>query len=210
MWDLGGQDQLRPSWSAYFQNTDAMIFVVDSNDTPNLLLAKMELYNALLSDDLKGCVLLVLANKQDVVGCRSVAQVREELPRLPLSSWWHTERRGWGVDGGGEEGRKEDQHCIFRYAKISTFLLWFVVMNGTYKAAAPSRVKGWKRGWIGSLIAFSNGRKSEELFKKFGFYFLKFSPVFFIGFTRELYKGINAVRLTHWFNEMLLFLASVV
>lgn len=30
--DVGGQDKIRPLWRHYFQNTDAIIFVVDSND----------------------------------------------------------------------------------------------------------------------------------------------------------------------------------
>lgn len=32
MWDVGGQEKLRPLWRHYFQNTDALIFVVDSQD----------------------------------------------------------------------------------------------------------------------------------------------------------------------------------
>ncbi|RNE98217.1 ADP-ribosylation factor 1, partial [Trypanosoma rangeli] len=32
MWDVGGQDVLRPLWRHYYQNTNGIIFVVDSND----------------------------------------------------------------------------------------------------------------------------------------------------------------------------------
>jgi small GTP-binding protein len=32
VWDIGGQDTLRPLWIHYYQNTDAIIFVVDSHD----------------------------------------------------------------------------------------------------------------------------------------------------------------------------------
>ena len=32
MWDVGGQDKIRPLWRHYFQNTQGLIFVVDSND----------------------------------------------------------------------------------------------------------------------------------------------------------------------------------
>ena len=31
-WDVGGKDKIRPLWRHYFQNTDALIYVVDSND----------------------------------------------------------------------------------------------------------------------------------------------------------------------------------
>jgi small GTP-binding protein len=33
VWDVGGQDTIRPLWVHYYQNTDAIIFVVDSQDT---------------------------------------------------------------------------------------------------------------------------------------------------------------------------------
>ena len=32
VWDVGGKDKIRPLWRHYYQNTQAMIFVVDSND----------------------------------------------------------------------------------------------------------------------------------------------------------------------------------
>jgi GTPase SAR1 family protein len=32
MWDIGGQDKIRPLWRHYFVNTSGLIFVVDSND----------------------------------------------------------------------------------------------------------------------------------------------------------------------------------
>lgn len=32
VWDVGGQEKLRPLWRYYFQNTDALIYVVDSAD----------------------------------------------------------------------------------------------------------------------------------------------------------------------------------
>lgn len=79
VWDLGGQESLRPSWSAYFTSTSAVIFVVDSSDTVNPLLAKMELFNLLLHQDLRGVPLLVLANKQDLPTARTPTLICEEL-----------------------------------------------------------------------------------------------------------------------------------
>jgi GTPase SAR1 family protein len=32
VWDVGGQGKIRPLWRHYFQNTQGLIFVVDSND----------------------------------------------------------------------------------------------------------------------------------------------------------------------------------
>ena len=33
VWDVGGQDKIRPLWRHYYQNTQGLIFVVDSNDS---------------------------------------------------------------------------------------------------------------------------------------------------------------------------------
>merc|ERR1719390_328238 len=32
VWDIGGQDKIRKLWRYYYQNTQGLIFVVDSND----------------------------------------------------------------------------------------------------------------------------------------------------------------------------------
>lgn len=32
VWDVGGQEKLRPLWKHYFNNTDALIFVLDTAD----------------------------------------------------------------------------------------------------------------------------------------------------------------------------------
>ena len=42
-WDIGGQDILRKLWYHYYDGTDAIIFVVDSNDSERIEDAKEEL-----------------------------------------------------------------------------------------------------------------------------------------------------------------------
>lgn len=43
VWDVGGQDKIRPLWRHYFQNTQGLIFVVDSNDRERVQEAQDEL-----------------------------------------------------------------------------------------------------------------------------------------------------------------------
>ena len=43
VWDVGGQDKIRPLWRHYFQNTQGLIFVIDSNDRERVNEAKDEL-----------------------------------------------------------------------------------------------------------------------------------------------------------------------
>ena len=43
VWDVGGQDKIRVLWKHYYQNTDGLIFVVDSNDGERIPKASIEL-----------------------------------------------------------------------------------------------------------------------------------------------------------------------
>ncbi len=48
VWDVGGQDKIRPLWRHYFQNTQGLIFVVDSNDRERVGEAREELTKMVL------------------------------------------------------------------------------------------------------------------------------------------------------------------
>jgi GTPase SAR1 family protein len=63
-WDVGGQEKIRPLWRHYYAETNAIVFVVDSNDRDRIGEAGEELNSLLDSDELKECPLLVYANKQ--------------------------------------------------------------------------------------------------------------------------------------------------
>ena len=66
VWDVGGQDKIRNLWRHYYQNTQGLIFVVDSNDKARIDDAKTELHKMLQEEELKDADLLVFANKQDL------------------------------------------------------------------------------------------------------------------------------------------------
>ena len=65
VWDVGGQDKIRLLWRHYYQNTQGLIFVVDSSDRDRVELAKEELHRMLGEEELRDAVVLVFANKQD-------------------------------------------------------------------------------------------------------------------------------------------------
>jgi len=87
VWDVGGQDKIRPLWRHYYQNTDGIIFVVDSNDKERLAndssgpnsSAKEELNHMLSEDELRNAVLLVFANKQDLPHAMSINEMTNLL-----------------------------------------------------------------------------------------------------------------------------------
>lgn len=79
VWDVGGQDKIRPLWRYYFQNTQGIIFVVDSNDRDRISEAREELQQMLNVDELKNALVLVFANKQDLPNAMSAAEVTDKL-----------------------------------------------------------------------------------------------------------------------------------
>lgn len=79
VWDVGGQDKIRPLWRHYFQNTQGLIFVVDSNDRERISEAEKELQNMLQEDELRDAVLLVFANKQDLPNAMTAAELTDKL-----------------------------------------------------------------------------------------------------------------------------------
>lgn len=88
-WDLGGQDKIRVIWRHYYPSTQGLIFVVDSQDRDRMPQARDELNLLLAEADLHGVPLLVLANKQDLPGCMTIAEISEilELDALVPRAW---------------------------------------------------------------------------------------------------------------------------
>jgi len=86
VWDVGGQDKIRPLWRHYFQNTQGLIFVVDSNDRERVTEATEELQKMLNEDELRDAALLVFANKQDLPNAMSVAELTDKLGLHSLRS----------------------------------------------------------------------------------------------------------------------------
>mmetsp|Transcript_7801 Transcript_7801/g.20130 ORF Transcript_7801/g.20130 Transcript_7801/m.20130 type:complete len:219 (+) Transcript_7801:166-822(+) len=86
VWDVGGQDKIRPLWRHYYHGTNGLVFCIDSNDRERIEDARDELSKILDEEEMKDAVLLVFANKQDLPMAMSVSEVTtrlrlEELPR---------------------------------------------------------------------------------------------------------------------------------
>merc|ERR1712080_62014 len=74
VWDIGGQDKIRKLWRYYYENTQGLIFVIDSNDRDRIEDAREELMKMLNEDEMRNAVLLVFANKQDLPNSMSAAE----------------------------------------------------------------------------------------------------------------------------------------
>lgn len=79
IWDVGGQTKMREHWQDFYQNTAAVVFVLDSADRERLDEARRELENTLKSEQLRGRPLMLLANKQDVNGALTVTELKDRF-----------------------------------------------------------------------------------------------------------------------------------
>ncbi|XP_952472.1 adp-ribosylation factor, putative [Theileria annulata] len=91
VWDVGGQDKIRPLWKHYYTNSQAVIFVVDCNDRERIPDAKDELHKMMNEDELRGAVLLIYANKQDLPNAISPTELSS------LLSLEHFRDRKWYI-----------------------------------------------------------------------------------------------------------------
>ncbi|GAA6029690.1 hypothetical protein JCM8097_001003 [Rhodosporidiobolus ruineniae] len=89
VWDIGGQTSLRPYWRNYFEQTDAVVWVVDSSDRARMGDCKRELHELLKEERLMGASLLVFANKQDIANAMTVAEISQALDLPSLSTSHH-------------------------------------------------------------------------------------------------------------------------
>ncbi|KAG7393541.1 ADP-ribosylation factor-like protein 2 [Phytophthora pseudosyringae] len=108
VWDVGGQQTIRSYWRNYFEQTDGLVWVVDSADRRRLEDCKRELTSLLTqevcvcgcgvnghsvfvaaslltsslrhcSQKLAGATLLIFANKQDLPGALSSTEIADAL-----------------------------------------------------------------------------------------------------------------------------------
>jgi len=105
VWDLGGQESLRAAWATYYAGTHGVVFVVDSTDKESELISKMELFNLLINEDLKGAVFLIMANKQDSPEAMNSAEIAEKLSLTEIKNHeWHIQAcsalKGEGLNEG--------------------------------------------------------------------------------------------------------------
>lgn len=89
VYDVGGQDKLRPLWRHYFTGSQGLIFVVDSNDGNRLELAALELHKILTDDAMREAVVLIFANKQDLPCAVKASEMTEKLGLTRLHHQWY-------------------------------------------------------------------------------------------------------------------------
>ena len=115
VWDVGGQDKIRPLWRHYYQNTQGLIYVVDSSDKERVEESREELHKMLNEDELPragkkkpfcfarnfcpifpqpapcDAIVLVFANKQDLPDAVPVSELTQKLRLNELRRKWYVQ-----------------------------------------------------------------------------------------------------------------------
>jgi len=110
IWDVGGGDRIRLLWNQYFEETNAMIFVFDSQDTceHRQEIATEELHR--LSREMAEYgldTILIFANKQDGDRAMRMEEVKKILnPYCLQQKNWHIQPCSAKTGEGLYEGLK--------------------------------------------------------------------------------------------------------
>ncbi|KAK3592922.1 hypothetical protein CHS0354_011722 [Potamilus streckersoni] len=78
-WDVGGRDKMRPLFRHYFPHTDAFLFLFDSNDKERFAEALEEFTRFVNEDELRDCVILAIANKQDLPNAMTMEEIEAKI-----------------------------------------------------------------------------------------------------------------------------------
>lgn len=104
VWDIGGQAKIRPYWKNYYDNTDVLIFVIDSVDKERTEEAVNELLDVVDHEKLKHVPILIFANKQDVKGALKVKDIQQYFDGKFENRTWHIQPCSGFTGDGVKDG----------------------------------------------------------------------------------------------------------
>lgn len=79
VWDIGGQRAIRPYWRNYYEQVEALVYVIDSTDRKRLEETGVELDDLLSEEKLCGVPVLIFANKQDLLNAQQADEISNSL-----------------------------------------------------------------------------------------------------------------------------------
>ncbi|NXF32623.1 ARL14 protein, partial [Nyctibius bracteatus] len=114
-WDVGGQQKMRQVWCHFLENAGGLLYVVDSSDKRRLEESKQEFELVLKNEFIKRVPVIVLANKQDLPGALSAAEITRRFNVMKYCS-----DRNWYVQpccAVTGEGLSEALNILTTFAK---------------------------------------------------------------------------------------------
>ncbi|XP_053455793.1 ADP-ribosylation factor-like protein 14 [Nycticebus coucang] len=93
VWDVGGQETMRTAWGCYCENTDGLLYVVDSTDRQRLEDSQREFEHILKNEHIKRVPVILLANKQDLPGALTAMDITRKfrVKKLCSDRSWHVQ-----------------------------------------------------------------------------------------------------------------------
>lgn len=94
-WDLGGQESLRELWATYYDDANALIFVVDATRSDLFPTVAAQFKEVMANEIIQNLPVLVAVNKSEMEGAAAAAEVRmlleddnhrSDLAVLPVSA----------------------------------------------------------------------------------------------------------------------------
>ena len=79
VYDLGGQKAIREYWKYYYENVDALIYVVDASDEARIAECNESFQELLKEEKLKNVPVLAFGNKADLKNCLGPDEIIEKL-----------------------------------------------------------------------------------------------------------------------------------
>ena len=93
VWDIGGQKAIRSYWKNYYDETNCLVYVVDSADKRRMDEAGQELDELLKDEKLAAVPVLIFANKQDLATAMKPQEIGEVLNLAGIRD------RRWQIQG---------------------------------------------------------------------------------------------------------------
>ncbi|CAF0761933.1 unnamed protein product [Adineta ricciae] len=123
VWDVGGQEKIRRLWQHYYQNSDGLIFVVDSSDADRMNEAREELHGILSSPEMSTVPVVILANKQDLPMAMKPADIVQKLDMNSLRGKhkWFIQAACAATGEGLIEGMLEMSNLVKQHRKESGY-----------------------------------------------------------------------------------------
>lgn len=104
IWDVCGQEKTRPLWVLYLDNTQAMVYIIDSNDRQRIDESIEELDKIIREPSIKGKPLLIFCNKQDLPNAMQAEEISRKISLADYKRPFHVQPlcaiSGQGVQEG--------------------------------------------------------------------------------------------------------------
>ncbi|XP_007524126.1 ADP-ribosylation factor-like protein 14 [Erinaceus europaeus] len=127
VWDVGGQEKMRALWRWYCENTDGLLYVVDSTDQQRLEDSRREFERILKNEHIKHLPVVLLANKQDVPGALTAEDITRmfKVKKLCSDRSWYVQPCCALTGEGLAEGLQKLSGFVKSYMKSRDVLAFF-------------------------------------------------------------------------------------